>query len=86
MDELRALNAALSILTAAFLWIRFNDRPRTIPRSGRVMRQGIVAAFAVGSLGSIEHLRHGSDFTAASVGWSVVCIVILGSLWASRHH
>ncbi|KQP83733.1 hypothetical protein ASF35_01780 [Aeromicrobium sp. Leaf291] len=86
MDELRALNAALSILTAAMLWVRFNDRPRTIPRSGRVMRHGIVAAFAVGSLGSIEHLRHGSDFTAASVAWALVCCVILGALWTSRKH
>lgn len=85
IDEYRLVNVLLAGLTAMFLWIRFNDRPRSVPRSGRVLRHGIVAAFTLGALGSLELYARSAPFTWASVALSVVYLTILGSLWASRN-
>lgn len=83
IDEYRLINVLLAGLTAMFLWIRFNDRPRSVPRSGRIMRHGIVAAFTMGALGSLELYARSAPFTWSSVAISFVHLTILGSIWAS---
>lgn len=83
IDEYRLVNVLLAGLTAMFLWIRFNDRPRSVPRSGRVMRHGIVAAFTMGAVGSLELYAKSAPFTWSSVAISLVYLTILVSLWVS---
>lgn len=84
IEEYRLLNVLLAGLAAMFLWIRFNDRPRTVPRSGRIMRHAIVAAFTMGAVGSLELFVRSAPFTWSSVALSLIYLTVLGSLWASR--
>ncbi len=84
-DLIRLLNFALSAAAAMFLWIRFNDRPSTVTRAGRVIRMAIVGAFVVGSVGSLEHYHRGSDLTVAAGAYAFVCAVLLAGLFAARH-
>lgn len=86
LEDYRLINVLLAGLTAMFLWVRFNDRPSSVPRSGRFLRHGIVAAFGMGSLASLELYAKSAPFTLASVAMTLIYLTILGSLWASSRH
>lgn len=84
IEEYRLLNVLLAGLVAMMLWVRFNDRPSSVPRSGRMLRHSLVAVLSLGAVGSLELYLKSAPMTVTSVLISLGYLAILGSLWASR--
>ena len=84
MDELRLAAAAISLITTWALFVRLNDAPSSVGRSGLLLRYLLVTGYLLASLGILEHYVRRSDLTFFLGAWTVHCLVMLGVLWHRR--
>ena len=84
-DLVRALNVPVSILAAALVAVRVNDRWRYLTFGRRLTFVGTTAVLAVAAFGSAEAYVQGAPTGERVPLFTVACGLILAGLWLSRH-
>lgn len=85
LETLRAVNVTLTLLTAAILFVRLNDKWWTFTTGWRTVMLGLWLLPVVGAYGSAESYVQSAPPGARTVAITVACSVILLGLWLSRH-
>lgn len=81
---LRAVNVALTVVTAAAVGVRINYDWGSLSRGWRVTVIGLASFPASAAYGSFEQLRQGAQPGIRTLLVTIACLVTLLGLWLSR--